>query len=313
MTRLVAAELFKLRTTRTFAAMVGATFALLLLLVVLSLALTDNFHTETTCARSSPRRASAASSCWCSGWWRVRASTGTGPLRRRCSSLPTGCGRSPPRRSAWPRRAWWWAWRARSYARRSASRGWRRRTRRSPADGRPGRAVPGVRRVHGAGRRVRGGARGAHAQPGGRRGAGPRLPLRGRPGGRVARRLVLEFSLSGLATAISGGSPDDAPGTICSRRAWRRWSGPPTPPRSRAGGGGAHRSSRYLAVEPRTRSSAGSTTCLRVRRPPSASRAARTRSRRAARRRGPRWSAAGRARARSPCRRSRSPTGRRGS
>jgi len=46
MTRLVAAELFKLRTTRTFAAMVGATFALLLLLVVLSLALTDTFNTK---------------------------------------------------------------------------------------------------------------------------------------------------------------------------------------------------------------------------------------------------------------------------
>jgi ABC-2 type transport system permease protein len=46
MTRLVAAELFKQRTTRTFAAMVGATFALLLLLVVLSLALTDSFNTE---------------------------------------------------------------------------------------------------------------------------------------------------------------------------------------------------------------------------------------------------------------------------
>ena len=46
MTRLVAAELFKLRTTRTFAAMVGATFALLLLLVVLSLALSDSFNTE---------------------------------------------------------------------------------------------------------------------------------------------------------------------------------------------------------------------------------------------------------------------------
>ena len=46
MTRLVAAELFKLRTTRTFAAMVGATFALLLLLVILSLALTDTFNSE---------------------------------------------------------------------------------------------------------------------------------------------------------------------------------------------------------------------------------------------------------------------------
>ena len=46
MTRLVAAELFKLRTTRTFAAMVGATFALLLLLVVLSLALSDSFNTR---------------------------------------------------------------------------------------------------------------------------------------------------------------------------------------------------------------------------------------------------------------------------
>jgi ABC-2 type transport system permease protein len=44
--RLVAAELFKLRTTRTFAAMVGATFVLLLLIVVLSLALTDRFSTE---------------------------------------------------------------------------------------------------------------------------------------------------------------------------------------------------------------------------------------------------------------------------
>jgi hypothetical protein len=46
MTRLVAAELFKLRTTRTFAAMVGSTFALLLLIVVLTLALTDTFNTS---------------------------------------------------------------------------------------------------------------------------------------------------------------------------------------------------------------------------------------------------------------------------
>jgi ABC-2 type transport system permease protein len=46
MTRLVAAELFKLRTTRTFAAIVGATFGLLLLIIVLTLALTDRFSTE---------------------------------------------------------------------------------------------------------------------------------------------------------------------------------------------------------------------------------------------------------------------------
>lgn len=46
MTRLVGSELLKLRTTRTFAAMVGATFALLLLIVVLTLALTDTFSTE---------------------------------------------------------------------------------------------------------------------------------------------------------------------------------------------------------------------------------------------------------------------------
>jgi len=44
-TRLVSAELFKLRTTRTFAAMVGSTFALLLLIVVITLALTDTFNT----------------------------------------------------------------------------------------------------------------------------------------------------------------------------------------------------------------------------------------------------------------------------
>jgi ABC-2 type transport system permease protein len=46
MTRLVAAELFKLRTTRTFAAMVGSTVGLLLLILVLTLALTDTFSTE---------------------------------------------------------------------------------------------------------------------------------------------------------------------------------------------------------------------------------------------------------------------------
>ncbi len=46
MTRLVAAELFKLRTTRTFAAMVGTTIALLLLILILTLALTDRFDTE---------------------------------------------------------------------------------------------------------------------------------------------------------------------------------------------------------------------------------------------------------------------------
>jgi hypothetical protein len=45
-TRLVAAELFKLRTTRTFAAMVGTTIALLLLILILTLALTDRFDTE---------------------------------------------------------------------------------------------------------------------------------------------------------------------------------------------------------------------------------------------------------------------------
>jgi ABC-2 type transport system permease protein len=46
MTRLVAAELFKLRTTRTFAAIVATTFGLLLLILVLTLALTDTFSTE---------------------------------------------------------------------------------------------------------------------------------------------------------------------------------------------------------------------------------------------------------------------------
>jgi hypothetical protein len=46
MTRLVAAELFKLRTTRTFAAVVGAGVGLLLLILVLTLALTDSFSTE---------------------------------------------------------------------------------------------------------------------------------------------------------------------------------------------------------------------------------------------------------------------------
>ena len=46
MTRLVAAELFKLRTTRTFAAIVGTTIALLLLILILTLALTDRFDTE---------------------------------------------------------------------------------------------------------------------------------------------------------------------------------------------------------------------------------------------------------------------------
>ena len=46
MTRLVASELFKLRTTRTFAAMVGATVGLLLLILVLTLVLTDTFSTE---------------------------------------------------------------------------------------------------------------------------------------------------------------------------------------------------------------------------------------------------------------------------
>jgi ABC-2 type transport system permease protein len=45
-THLIASELLKLRTTRTFAAMVGSAFALLLLIVVLSLALTDEFNTE---------------------------------------------------------------------------------------------------------------------------------------------------------------------------------------------------------------------------------------------------------------------------
>jgi ABC-2 type transport system permease protein len=45
-TRLVATELFKLRTTRTFAAMVGTTIALLLLILILTLALTDRFDTE---------------------------------------------------------------------------------------------------------------------------------------------------------------------------------------------------------------------------------------------------------------------------
>ena len=46
MTRLVAAELFKLRTTRSFAAIVGTTIALLLLILILTLALTDRFDTE---------------------------------------------------------------------------------------------------------------------------------------------------------------------------------------------------------------------------------------------------------------------------
>lgn len=46
MIRLVGSELLKLRTTRTFWATVGSTFGLLLLLVVLSLALSDNFRTE---------------------------------------------------------------------------------------------------------------------------------------------------------------------------------------------------------------------------------------------------------------------------
>ena len=46
MSRLVASELFKLRTTRTFAAMVGTTIVLLLLILVLTLALTDSFTTE---------------------------------------------------------------------------------------------------------------------------------------------------------------------------------------------------------------------------------------------------------------------------
>ena len=46
MSRLVASELFKLRTTRTFAAMVGATVGLLLLILVLTLVLTDTFSTE---------------------------------------------------------------------------------------------------------------------------------------------------------------------------------------------------------------------------------------------------------------------------
>jgi ABC-2 type transport system permease protein len=45
-TRLVAAELFKLRTTRTFAAVVAATVALLLLILVLTLVLSDTFSTE---------------------------------------------------------------------------------------------------------------------------------------------------------------------------------------------------------------------------------------------------------------------------
>ena len=46
MTRLVGAELLKLRTTRTFWGLVGATLALVLLIVVLSLALNDAFRNE---------------------------------------------------------------------------------------------------------------------------------------------------------------------------------------------------------------------------------------------------------------------------
>jgi ABC-2 type transport system permease protein len=46
MTRLVAAELFKLRTTRTFAAIVGTTVVVLLLILVLTLALSDTFISE---------------------------------------------------------------------------------------------------------------------------------------------------------------------------------------------------------------------------------------------------------------------------
>jgi ABC-2 type transport system permease protein len=44
--RLVGAELLKLRTTRTFWALAGSTFALILLILVLSLALSDNFDEE---------------------------------------------------------------------------------------------------------------------------------------------------------------------------------------------------------------------------------------------------------------------------
>jgi ABC-2 type transport system permease protein len=45
-TRLVGAELLKLRTTRTFWALAASTFALLLLILVLSLALTDEYGDE---------------------------------------------------------------------------------------------------------------------------------------------------------------------------------------------------------------------------------------------------------------------------
>jgi ABC-2 type transport system permease protein len=44
--RAVGAELLKLRTTRTFWALAGATFALILLILVLTLALTDDFGDE---------------------------------------------------------------------------------------------------------------------------------------------------------------------------------------------------------------------------------------------------------------------------
>ena len=87
MTRLVAAELLKLRTTRTFAAMVGATLrARCSCSSCCSLALDDNFNSPND-VRSllSSRGPQRPLSCSCSGWWPGRASTGTGRSRRRCS------------------------------------------------------------------------------------------------------------------------------------------------------------------------------------------------------------------------------------
>ena len=93
-TRLVAAELLKLRTTRTFWALAGSAFGLR--------APDRRAHPRarrqpqqpgTTSQPALRARASTAFCRSCSESWRAPASTGTARSRRRCSSRPTGCAR----------------------------------------------------------------------------------------------------------------------------------------------------------------------------------------------------------------------------
>ena len=62
MSALLRAELLKLRTTRTFAALVGSALALSLLVVGLATAIERQRVTRTTCRTSSQRTSPACSS-----------------------------------------------------------------------------------------------------------------------------------------------------------------------------------------------------------------------------------------------------------